>query len=404
MSVAYMDRVNLSVAIPDISKMLHLNPTEQGFALSAFFVTYALLQVPFGWLVDRFGVRTPYVCAFLLWSAASVSLGFTGSLLWLIAMRLLLGVGEAVVMPASLRYIRMHFDESRRGMPIGVLVAGTKIGPAVGFPIAAYMAVAFGWRAMFVLTGLVPLLWLSPYLRWVTKDDIAAQPRERQRRLATDSEPVEIRAIFSSPMMWGTIIGTFCYNYFFYYCMTWMPVYVRERFGMSLTEVGWYAGISFAGMAGMAVVGGYAADRLIARGCDAVAVRKSFTILGLGLASTLAFAIISKSSSVVLFFSAFSLCGLGLATANYWAVTQTLIPGGAVGTVVGIQNTAGSLGGIAAPVLTGWLIMKTGSFDAPLKVIGFWLALGIVSYAFLVRKKYVPLAASAPNVRPIELA
>jgi hypothetical protein len=97
----------------------------------------------------------------------------------------------------------------------------------------------------------------------------------------------------------------------------------------------------------------------------------------------------------MLFFAVFSLCGLGLATANYWALTQTLIPGGSIALVVGIQNTAANLAGIVAPWLTGFLIEQTGAFDAPIKAVGFWLAVGIASYVFLVRAKYAPVAQKA---------
>jgi len=95
---------------------------------------------------------------------------------------------------------------------------------------------------------------------------------------------------------------------------------------------------------------------------------------------------------VMLFFAVFSLCGLGLATANYWALTQTLIPGGKIAMVVGVQNTAANLAGIVSPALTGWMIEQTGSFDAPIKGIGLWLALAMASYVFLVRRKYAPAA------------
>ena len=390
MSVAYVDRVNLSVAISDIGRLLSLTPQQQGLALSAFFFSYALFQIPSGWLVDRYGVRTPYIAAFVLWSLASASMALTASLTWLIAMRLLLGVGEAVVMPASMRYIRMHFEEKQRGLAVGLYITGTKIGPAIGFPIAAYLLAGYGWRPMFVLSGLVPLLWIVPYLRWVGKDDIAAVAANGPGVRLTTPDNVSARAILASPAMWGTVLGTFCYMYFFYFCMTWMPIYVRERHGLSVTETGWFTGAAFAGMAATAILGGRFADALIGRGHDPVKIRKIFTLAGFALAVTQTAAVFTTSTSLILFLSAFSLCGLGVATANYWALTQTLIPGGAIGTVVGIQNTAGSLAGVAAPVLTGWIIEKTGSFDAPIAAVGAWLLIGAASYVFLVRRKYAP--------------
>jgi len=169
-----------------------------------------------------------------------------------------------------------------------------------------------------------------------------------------------------------------------------MPLYFKERHGMSITQMGWYSGVSFGGMAAVAALAGYAADWLISRGRDPINVRKGFTTAGFVMAATQTISVFTDSVPAMIFFTVFSLCGLGLATGNYWALTQTLIPGGSIALVVGIQNTAANLAGIVAPWLTGWMIQKTGSFDTPIKAVGVWLALGIASYLFLVRRKYAP--------------
>jgi len=142
----------------------------------------------------------------------------------------------------------------------------------------------------------------------------------------------------------------------------------------------------------MAPLAGWAADRLIARGGNPVKVRKAFTLAGFLMASTEVIGGLSNSVPVALFFAIFSLTGLGLATANYWALTQTLIPGGAIGRVVGVQNCAANLPGIVAPIVTGWLKQATGSYDAPMQAIWFFMILGVASYLFLVREKYAPKA------------
>jgi MFS family permease len=178
--------------------------------------------------------------------------------------------------------------------------------------------------------------------------------------------------------------------YFVYFCMTWMPAYFVERRHLSLDSMGMYTLFSFGGMATVSALAGWAADRMIARGGDPVGVRKAFTIAGFLMASTEVIGALSDSNSVALFFAVFSLSGLGLATANYWALTQTLIPGGAIGRIIGIQNCAANLPGIVAPILTGWLMQKTGSYNAPMQAIWFFMLLGIAAYVFLVREKYAP--------------
>ncbi len=391
MIIAYFDRVNLTVALPSMAKEFDWSKTQQGVAMSAIFWSYTALQIPSGILVDRYGVRMLYFVGFLIWSLASASTALITGLAGLIAMRLIVGMGESVVTPASMRYIRLHFDERQRGLAVGLYMTGTKLGPALGFPVCAYLVSDHGWRSMFLLIGVVSMLWLVPWMSWVRKDDVAAiSKRQQGATAAAHLKSVPVGRILKSPVIWGVIIGTYCYMYFVYYCMTWMPIYFKERHGMSITEMGWYGGVAFAGMAIVAALSGAAADWLIRRGNDPINVRKGFTIAGFLLASTQTIAAYTDSVNIMLFFAVFSLCGLGLATANYWALTQTLIPGGSIAMVVGIQNTAANLAGIVAPALTGWMIEQTGSFDAPIKGIGLWIALGVAAYMVLVRRKYAP--------------
>jgi ACS family D-galactonate transporter-like MFS transporter len=350
--------------------------------LSAFFWAYTLLQTPSGWVVDRFGLKWTYAAGLFLWSVASAATALAGSLHGLIALRIVLGIGEAIAIPASMRYIRENFAERERGLPMGILMSGTKYGPAIGAPITTYLVLGFGWRWMFVLNGALGILWLVPWL-FLVRDD-------RRGALAPEggSESVSWGAIFGTPVIWGTCLATFCYMYFVYFCMTWMPTYFKERFGFSLTASSWYTFLSFAGTGTIAILAGWVADRLIARGRNPVTVRKAFTIAGFVLAFSAAFGAFSHSTAITLFLAVFSLSGLGLATANYWALTQTLTPRSTSARVAGIQNTAANIAGIAAPWITGLLIQKTGNFNAPLVAVGFWLLVGISCYLFLVRERY----------------
>ena len=379
MVIAYMDRVNLTSAMPEIAKNLHLDDEQRGMALSAFFWTYTIGQIPAGMLVDRFGVRMLYTFGILLWSVASATTVFTAGLWALIATRLVVGLGESVVTSSSLRYIRAHFAEKERGFAVGVYMTGTKIGPAIGLPLAGYLVATQGWQAMFLIMGLGSLMWLGPWLNWVRGTDPAAQPTIGT---ATGAESISLGEALKSRVMWGIIVGTFCYMYFVYYCMTWMPQYFQKTHGMSIEKSNWFGGVSFGGMALVAAIAGWAADRLIARGAEPIFVRRAFTVAGFLMAAMQTLSVFTDSKELMIGLTVMSLCGLGLATANYWALTQTLMPG----TVpVAIQNTAANLAGIVAPWLTGWMIKKTGSFNAPIAAVGIWLLLGIFAYAVVVR-------------------
>ena len=387
MVIAYCDRVNLSAVLTEIGKDMGLDKERQGMAMSAFFWTYTIFQIPAGMLVDRYGVRVLYLGGFLLWSfgsAATTMIG--GSFALLIFLRLLVGTGESVVTSSSLRYIRDHFEEKRRGLAVGIYMSGTKIGPAVGIPVAAYLAKNYGWQTMFLILGAGSLLWLVPFLGLVKKTDKSARGLDKVGAPGSQAS-ITLGQALRTRLMWGIILGTYCYMYFVYYCMTWMPTYFRERHGMSIEKMSWFSFVSFGGMAAVTALAGWAADYWISRGGDPVRVRKIFTVAGFVAASLQTLSVFTDSQTLMIFFTVASLCGLGLATANYWALTQTLMPGALP---VAIQNTAANLAGIVAPWLTGWLIKQTGSFDAPIKAVGIWLALGIASYVFLVRREYAP--------------
>ena len=387
--IAYVDRSNLSVVLvlPEFKQLFHLTDQDRGLLNSAFFWSYAVLQIPAGWLVDRYGVKWPYAIGFMFWCLVSAASAFTGSVAHLVILRLLLGVGESVVTPASMRWIRYHFAEKERGFAVGMYMTGTKIGPAIGAGVAGWLIRRYDWHIMFLILGLGCLVWLVPWLGLVRNDDRAL---ERSAAARSTAPPVPFRRIMASPVIWGTIIGTFCYMYFVYFCLTWMPAYFVEHRHLSLSSMGWYTLFSFGGMAAMAAAAGWAADRLIARGGNPVRVRKAFTIAGFLIASTEVVGALSDSVPVALFFAVFSLTGLGLATANYWALTQTLIPGGAIGRIVGIQNCAANIPGVVAPILTGWLVQRTGSYEAPMQAIWIFLLLGVAAYLLLVRERYAP--------------
>ncbi|MGB9604491.1 MAG: MFS transporter, partial [Bryobacteraceae bacterium] len=353
MIIAYFDRVNLSVALAEkgpersLRAEFGLRDRDRGALNSAFFWSYAALQIPAGWVVDRLGVKYPYALGFVIWSLVSAGSALVTSLRQLFLLRILLGVGESVVTPAGMRWIRFHCAESQRGLAVGLYMAAAKIGPALGTPLAGWLIVQFGWRKMFLILGLGCLLWLVPWMKLVEDDD----RRIEAARSGQGKAPlVPFARVLASPVIWGTVIGTFCYQYFVYFSMTWLPAYFVDRRHLSLADSSVYTGFSFLGMAVVATLAGWAADRLIERGADPVRVRKAFTIAGFLVASSELIGALSDSNEVALFFAIFSLSGLGLTTANYWALTQTLIPGAAVGRIVGVQNCAANLPGIVAPL------------------------------------------------------
>jgi len=389
MIIAYVSRSNLPVALalPDFIKAFHLSDVDRGTLNSAFFWAYAALQIPAGWIVDRYGVKWPYALSFLFWCIASAGTVFTRSVAQLTALRVILGVGESVVAPASYKWIRFNFEEKERGLAVGLYMAGTKIGPAIGPPLAVWLIVHYDWRMMFLILGLGGLVWLVPWITLVQND--ARRPAKDESK--APASPIGFGRLLASPVVWGTVIATFCYMYFVYFCMTWMPAYFVEQRHQSLAKMGLYTFYSFAGMAVMAALGGWAADWMIRRGGNPVTVRKWFTIAGFVIACTELIGARASSLTMAVTFAIISLSGLGLATANYWAITQTLFPAATIGRMAGVQNCAASVAGIVAPIVSGWLKQRTGSYEAPMNAIWIVLIVGILSYLTMVREKYAPV-------------
>ncbi len=395
MVIAYVDRANISVALalPEFKKAFQLTDSQRGALNSAFFWSYAFLQIPAGYVVDRYGVKWPYAISFVMWSLFSAMTAFTTTIGQIVGLRVLLGIGEAIVTPASMRWIRFNVPESQRGLAVGIYMAGTKYGPGIGIPVAASLSTGYGWQNMFLILGLGGMVWLIPWILMVRNDD-RALASEAAAKVSGPTLP--FGDVFKTPLIYGVIVGTFCYNYFVFFSMTWLPAYLVEQRGMTPDQMGIIASASFGGMGTVAILAGLVADRMIARGFDAVKVRKGFTLAGLGLASTELIGALSSDTNVAMIFAVISLAGLGLATANYWALTQTLIPGGALsGRIAGVQNFASNVSGIVAPLLTGWLKQVTGSYEVPMAFIFGLLVLGICSYVFLVRERYVPRLVTA---------
>ncbi|MCK9685347.1 MFS transporter [Scleromatobacter humisilvae] len=388
--ISFVDRTSLSSALADKGFIQHfaLTNVQRGWLNAAFFWSYGVLQMPMGWLVDRYGVKWPYAICFLLWCLLAAATAAVTTVSALILMRLLIGAAESVVIPATYRYLADHFPEHRKGTALGIFSIGGKMGPALGAPIAAWMIVSSSWQWMFLATGLVGLVWLLPWLLML-RNDHPTKPQLAARARAASSVPLS--SLLASPVVWGGLINNFCYAYFNFYCMTWMPAYLVEQRGLSLQKSGLYTFFSFAGIAVVAVLAGWAADRLIARGRDAVLVRKTFIVAGFAGATTVLLGAHASSLGMALFWNVVSLTLLGLVTANNLALCKlTLIPKPAVGLNTGLQQVATSLAGGVSASLSGWLLHVGGSYELPMLAIFVFLVSGAVSTIVLMRRRWAP--------------
>jgi MFS family permease len=384
--VNYIDRGNLSIVALPLMQDFRMSPVAMGTLLSAFFWSYTLLQIPAGWMVDRFGLKWTYGAAFLLWSLASAAVGFAGSFAQILALRVLLGVGEAAAQPASLAYIRRSFPEDRQGLPTAVYLSGMMIGPAVGAFCGAALLASIGWRLLFILTGAGALVWLLP---WAWLAPAGATPIAARDRAATGPG---LRVLLLRPTIWGIAIGAFFYSYFWYFCLTWLPTYLVMARNLSFLKMGTFTALPLLVTAAVSMTSARVADQVIARRGHPITVRKFFVGAGFLLGSSLAFTPALRSTESVFALLVLSLFGVGVAGANYWALTEAASPANLIGRVIGVQNTIANAAGICAPVITGFVVARTKSFDLALVIAGAAMVVAAACFLFLVREKDVRLA------------
>jgi MFS family permease len=364
--ISYVDRGNLGIAAPSIMRDFSLTPSAMGVLLSAFFWTYALFQIPSGFIVDRFGIRLVYALAFLLWSLASAGLGFSRGLTDMLLLRMLLGMAESVGPIASLSFIRRNFAGAEAGLPVAIYIAGQNLGPAAGTLLGAQLIEHFGWRAMFIFTGLGALVWLPGWLFLAPRND---------GRIEVAGPPVPLsrlpwRHVLRMRAFWATSLCIFLSSYFWYFLLTWVPTYLISSRGFTTVEMGRVLSTPLFAMAALNVAAGVVADRLVKRVGSVFRIRLWFCAAGyLGSGAILLLLVLPGREAVwpVLLFA---VCATGVGNSNYWAISQQAVPANLVGRATGYLNTISQIAGAAAPLITGWILGPQKEFGIALAIAG----------------------------------
>ena len=372
----YIDRSNLSIAAEMIKGELRISDFQLGALLSVFFWVYASLQLPAGWLVDRFDVKWVFAAGFFLWSAATAATGLMHGFAALVIVRAVLGIGESIAFPSYSNIFSTHFTEGQRGTANAALQIGLAMGPALGMYVGGRAVGHFGWRPFFLVLGLGSLLWLMPW--------IAAMPnRHASARVAFHSK-VRIIDIFRMRSAWGSCFGQFALNYSLYLLVTWLPSYLIRNRHFTMNEMATAGGVIFTVYAISAFVCGRLSDHWIKAGHSATRVRKSMLGIGLtGIGASLFIAALAPNGVVVPVLGAGSAL-LAMAGTNSWAAAQTIAGPRVAGRWTGVQNFVGNMGGAGAPVLTGYLLGRTGEFYLPLGIAAVIAWMGTFSWVFVV--------------------
>jgi MFS transporter, ACS family, D-galactonate transporter len=379
--INYFDRATISIALPLISIDLKLDPQAKGLLLSSFFWSYALMQIPIGWVADRTNLRWLYAGAFALWSIAQGLTGFAGSLGALVAFRILLGIGESIYLPGGSKIVSLLFKAKERGLPSGIFDFGTRTGLVLEGIIVPWCLVHFGWRRTFAVVGFSALLWLIPWL--------FVSPRRLQGNISPRGPKVpgstrrKILSVLRNRNLLGICLGFFCFDYYWYLLVTWLPDYLVNVRQLTILKAGFFASLPFFVFGVSEPIGGWIADKLVQRGFDETKTRK--TVVTIAFATGLLLipaARVQSAESAILLIIGGSL--VGLATANLLVILQACAPPDEIGLWTGIENFAGNLAGVVAPFATGILISRTGSYSPAFALAAIVLIMGLFAYWFIV--------------------
>jgi MFS transporter, ACS family, D-galactonate transporter len=394
--VNYFDRVNLSVSQQALTDTFGISAVTFGYLSSFYNWPYAALQLPCGLLLDRFGVRRVGRISTIIWSVASFGAAIATRIQGLFAARFLLGIGEAPTFPANAKAVGYWFPQQERSLATATFDSAAKFAPGIGVPLIGIFLLHFGWRWSFAATGAVSLLYFALFYAFYKNpsEDSALSARERDFIAKGGAQPEDqaraakgapLLYLLRQPKVWGLALGFGSYNYTFYLLLAWLPSYLSTTLHIDLFHSVLYTSVPwlFAAFVDLAV-GGVLVDTLIQRGWNPVRVRQVVLIGGTALGLGIIGATRTVTPVAVVFWISVSIGGLSAASPVGWSIPSLIAPRESVGTLGGILNFANQIAGIAAPIVTGYILRATHSFSWAFGAAAAFLAIGIGGYVFLL--------------------
>lgn len=417
-TVNYADRATLSIAGSALSKELHLDPVAMGYVFSAFGWSYVIAQVPGGWLLDRFGSRWVYAFSIVIWSVFTMMQGWIGffsggaAVTALFALRFLVGFAEAPSFPANARIVAAWFPSNERGTASAFFNSGQYFATVIFAPLMGWIAHEFGWRHVFTVMGalgiLMGLLWIKtmygpkehPGINEAELDYIKEGGALIDMEGAKDGKAAggptwsHIGQLLSNRMMLGVYIGQYCINTLTYFFLTWFPVYLVKERGLSILQAGFVATLpALCGFVG-GVLGGFISDAILRKTGSLTLARKIPIVGGMLLSMAIIGCNYVDGQAFVVGLMALAFFGKGIGALG-WAVVSDTSPKEAGGVSGGLFNTFGNLSSITTPIVIGYILSATGSFNGALVFVGINALVAAFAYLFIVgRIQRVELRAS----------
>jgi MFS family permease len=412
--INYIDRVTLSFAITPIAQEFGLSTVGKGYLFSSFLWTYTLFLIPMGMLVDRFGSKRTAAFGIGLWSAATAFTGAAFNFASLLTGRLLMGAGEASTNPSGARVIREWIPAGERGMLNACFNSGAYAGPAICALIAGPVIAVFGWRGLFFIAGATGFIWLAVWLavfgrpedvRWLSHDErhhILSQ-RTGTVAVAGGAPKTGLLGLLRGPTLWGLALTMGCNVYSQYLFLTWLPSYLQATKGLNLGSAGIFTALPYTVAALLCILVGTISDRALRRGGVGGGRRRYFIACSMALAAIVLLAPLVDGLWVLVALLALSLTGIASTTSLLFSLTNDLLPNPRdIGVTMGFVIIGGNVFGLMAPIVTGYVISLTGSYNWAFVIAGILLVGGATCVLTLTRQ---PIGKPwGTSTAPVELA
>ncbi len=412
------DRATLSIAGSDMQKSLGLSAVQMGYLFSAFAWSYALAQLPGGWLMDRFGSKRTYAVSIFLWSSMTFLQGFAGTMgpvtivAQLFVLRFLVGLCEGPAYPGNTRIVTAWFPATERATASAIFNSGQYFATALFAPLMGWLVHAHGWQSVFYVMGslgmLMSAVWLlvvhspadHPAINQAELDYIVAGGALVDMDRKGDDRPEvptkeALKALLSSRMMLGVYLGQYGITTLVYFFLTWFPIYLVQALHMPILKAGFIAAVpAICGFVG-GVLGGLFSDALLRRGWSLTWARKVPIVTGLLLSMNIVLCNYVRVESVIVLLMALAFFGKGLGSLG-WAVVADTSPKEAAGISGGLFNTFANIAGITTPIVIGYIVDRTGSFDGALLYVAAHAIFAICCFLFVTKEiRRIALAVPA---------
>jgi len=394
-ALSYIDRQVLSVLKPMLQAKYAWSETGYGDIVFWFQAAYGLGYIAFGRIVDRFGARLGYSLAVSLWTIGHVACAFVTSTAGFTLARIPLALGESGSFPSALAAVADWFPQRERTLAIGVLTASSNVGAIVAPLIVPVITLTLGWRAAFIVTGLLTVIWLIVWLRFYRR------PREHPALSGAELELIESdRALPEPPQpwlrllrqreTWAYIAGRFLIDPIWWTFLFWLPDFFAKRFGVDLKGFGPPL-VAIYLMADVgSILGGWGSSRLLARGVGLNTARKSTMLVCALAVAPVAFAVQAPSVWIAVGLIGLACAGHQGFSANLYALPSDIFPKGAAGSVVGLGGASGALGGMLMAKFAGWTLQASGSYT-PIFIVAACAYLAALLVVQLLTPAYAPV-------------